>query len=176
MTAEELPEGWTYTVVGEVSVAIQYGFTASAEHGREGPRFLRITDIQDGRVEWGSVPGCEITDAELKRYDLRAGDIVFARTGATTGKSFLIRQCPVAVFASYLIRLRHGPVILPEFLSLFFKTRCYAVALGNKRIVGKSRYVRTASRMRFFFASYQLTPTRKQCDSSRRNARNANPT
>jgi hypothetical protein len=37
---------------------------------------------------------------------LDSGDILFARTGATTGKSFLIRNCPLSVFASYLIRLR----------------------------------------------------------------------
>ena len=59
---------------------------------------------------------------------------------------------------------------------ILINVRCYAVALEIKRIVGKSRYARTASRMRFRFAAYQLTPTRKQCDSSRRNARNANPT
>ena len=39
--------------------------------------------------------------------------------------------------------------------------------------MGTSRDARTASRSRFRFASYQLTPTRKQCDSSRRSARNA---
>src|SRR5262249_23230571 len=51
--------------------------------------------------------------------------IVFARTGATTGKSFLIKSAPNAVFASYLIRLRPSKVILSEFLAYFFQSRLY---------------------------------------------------
>lgn len=51
---------------------------------------------------------------------------MFARTGATTGKSFLIRECPTdAVFASYLIRVRVGDSVDPRFVSHFFQTPMY---------------------------------------------------
>jgi len=61
------------------------------------------------------------SDARLKK-----GDIVFARTGATTGKSLLIRECPTdAVFASYLIRVRVGEAADPRFVSHFFQTPIY---------------------------------------------------
>lgn len=53
------------------------------------------------------------------------GDIVFARTGATTGKSFLVRNPPRAVFASYLIRLRVRESVLPDFLWHFFQSGGY---------------------------------------------------
>lgn len=57
---------------------------------------------------------------------LSAGDIVFARTGATTGKSVLIRECPTdAVFASYLIRVRLGQSAEPRFVSHFFQAPDY---------------------------------------------------
>lgn len=50
---------------------------------------------------------------------------MFARTGATTGKSFLVRSCPEAVFASYLIRVRPSLCVLPEFLAWSFHTDSY---------------------------------------------------
>lgn len=117
--------GWENKKLGEVS-AINYGYTESASSEPVGPRFLRITDIQDDQVDWDSVPFCKLEPADFPKYRLASGDIVFARTGATTGKSFLVREPPDAVFASYLIRLRLlDKRLLPEFVSLYFQTAGY---------------------------------------------------
>jgi type I restriction enzyme S subunit len=121
----EVPEGWNLATVEELSETVQYGYTESAIQNSAYPRFLRITDIQDGNVDWDSVPSCEITNEDFMRYELKEGDIVFARTGATTGKSFLIQSCPKAVFASYLIRIRPNKKVDPKFLYLFFQTSDY---------------------------------------------------
>lgn len=121
----DLPEGWCRTTVKQVSKDISYGFTTSASRVPTGPKLLRITDIQDGAVDWDSVPFCKVPPIEPKRFLLKTGDIVFARTGATTGKSFLIPSTPGAVFASYLIRLRAAQCILPEFLAYFFRSSSY---------------------------------------------------
>ena len=121
----ELPQGWTEATVREVSQDIRYGYTTSASTIEKGPRFLRITDIQNGKVDWDSVPFCKLPPADTTAYELKRGDIVFARTGATTGKSFLIRSLPSAVFASYLIRLRPSDIILPDFLAYFFQSKSY---------------------------------------------------
>lgn len=87
----ELPEGWTWTRLGNISAAIQYGLSNSAEpQGTH--RLLRITDIQDGKVNWSTVPFTTVDDPEA--YLLKTGNIVFARTGATVGKSFLIAETP----------------------------------------------------------------------------------
>jgi type I restriction enzyme S subunit len=102
---------WELVSVRDVSEKIQYGYTASAKLSGNGPRFLRITDIQDGRVAWDQVPTCDIPSSVEPKYALKSRDIVFARTGATTGKSFLIRSCPSSVFASYLIRVRANPKV-----------------------------------------------------------------
>jgi len=116
---------WTTKTLGEVS-NISYGYTQSASREKVGPRFLRITDIQNDRVDWEAVPFCEIAKADLPKYRLATGDIVFARTGATTGKSFLLNEPPESVFASYLIRLRlHNKDLMPEFVSLFFQSDDY---------------------------------------------------
>jgi len=121
----DLPDGWASAPLGEISSHIQYGYTASAIQAPKGPRFLRITDIQNGKVKWDSVPSCEITKEDAEKYGLRSGDIVFARTGATTGKSFLIDSCPQAVFASYLIRVRSNNLMNPAFLVHSFNTPAY---------------------------------------------------
>ena len=106
---------------------IDYGFTASADFSVKEPRLLRITDIQDGSVDWNHVPGCRITPEEEADKRLCAGDIVFARTGATTGKCFLIGHAPRAVFASYLIRLRASDEILPPYLYAFFRVNTIGI-------------------------------------------------
>jgi restriction endonuclease S subunit len=55
----------------------------------------------------------------------QAGDILVARIGATTGKTFLVDYAPDAVFASYLIRLRSKPKVTAAFLSAFTETELY---------------------------------------------------
>ena len=91
-----------------------------------GPKFLRITDIQDDGVNWDSVPFCKINDTDLEKYKLIGGDIVFARTGATTGKSYFVTCPPRSVFASYLIKVQiTHKGLSPEFLYQFFQTKIY---------------------------------------------------
>jgi type I restriction enzyme S subunit len=120
-----MKNGWEVKELAAVST-INYGYTESASSEPVGPRFLRITDIQDDGVNWVGVPYCRVESADLPKYRLATGDIVFARTGATTGKSFLVNDPPEAVFASYLIRLRLlDKNLLPEFVSLFFQTDGY---------------------------------------------------
>ena len=110
----------------EIAESVSYGVTASACDEPVGPKFLRITDIQDGQVDWNEVPWCDGGAKPTEAAKLRRGDIVFARTGATTGKSFLIGDCPEnAVFASYLIRVRLREVADPGYVSHFFQTADY---------------------------------------------------
>jgi len=118
-------EGWVEKRLGEVS-KINYGYTESASVENVGPKFLRITDIQKNRVDWQSVPYCPIAPDDYSKYKLADGDIVFARTGATTGKSYLVTDPPEAVFASYLIRVQLSTKdLLPNFVNLFFQTHSY---------------------------------------------------
>jgi type I restriction enzyme S subunit len=134
----QLRSGWKRVRIRDVSNSIQYGYTASAIDRPEGPRFLRITDIQNGRVDWSSVPSCDIPPEDVPKYRLRKGDLVFARTGATTGKSFLIDECPEAVFASYLIRVGVSGEIDSRYLAAFFQSPDYWQQIeGGKRGIGQ---------------------------------------
>jgi len=124
-------EGWKIKVVGDFCENPQYGYTESAIYEQVGPKFLRITDIQDGKVDWDSVPYCDCP--QPVKYLLKPNDIVFARTGATTGKSFLINECPEAVFASYLIRIRVKHSILPEYLYMYFQSPDYWRQIADEK-------------------------------------------
>ena len=98
-------ESWEESNFGKFTVS-QYGYTEKAHWEKVGPKFLRITDIQDNKVNWDEVPWCPIDEAGMKQYAVQIGDIMIARTGATTGKSYLICDDVEAVFASFLIRLK----------------------------------------------------------------------
>lgn len=121
----DLPAGWSRASIGQVTDVMQYGYTQRASEKPIGPRLLRISDIQSGRVEWKKVPFCTIDTKEEEKYLLRDGDIVFARSGATVGKSFLVKKPPRAVFASYLIRIRLFPEVVPEYLFLYLNSEEY---------------------------------------------------
>jgi type I restriction enzyme S subunit len=92
--------------LGDICTDISYGYTASADWEIEGPKFLRITDIQDYFINWNTVPQCPISESDRKKYLLEIGDIVIARTGASTGSTFTLKDEVDAVFASYLIRYK----------------------------------------------------------------------
>jgi type I restriction enzyme, S subunit len=92
------------------------------------PRYVRITDItSDGTLTpIGVAPAGPRTKWE--RYELRPGDILFARSGATVGKTYLHKEEDGAcVFAGYLVRFRTDErILLPEYLFHFTKTSSYA--------------------------------------------------
>lgn len=126
MSAGKLPEGWVGPQLDEIATDINYGYTASSTSENIGPKMLRITDIQDNKVDWNSVPFCKIEDNQKNKYLLCNGDLVFARTGATVGKSFLINEdISNIVFASYLIRVRCNKKINSHYLSYFFRSPTY---------------------------------------------------
>jgi type I restriction enzyme S subunit len=102
-----IPEGWRSGILRDVCESLDYGYTASATSEPIGPKFLRITDIVPSVIDWNSVPYCPQPGTNADRYALREGDIVIARTGATTGYAKrLNKRHPASVFASYLVRLR----------------------------------------------------------------------
>lgn len=131
----ELPEGWRKDIVKNIAISIQYGYTESSSNSIVGPKFLRITDIQNNRVNWESVPYCPISDDEIEKYLLKDGDLVFARTGATVGKSFLIKgNIPKSVFASYLIRLRFPKDISDKYVWYYFQSPLYWNQITDKQV------------------------------------------
>ncbi|RGG83990.1 hypothetical protein DWW75_10500 [Ruminococcus sp. AF17-11] len=144
----ELPIGWEWTRLGCITDVIQYGLSNSAESTGD-YRLLRITDIQNGCVNWDTVPFTSTDEPE--KYLLHKDDIVFARTGATVGKSFLITDLPYAsVYASYLIRIRLINGISANYIYHFFNSYCYWEQVTDKAVgVGQPNCNGTALRELF---------------------------
>ncbi len=113
---------------GEVALSYyiegtQYGFNAPAKDSGT-HRYVRISDISNGEIAWDTVPFCDCDDPE--NYLLRKDDIVVARTGGTTGKSYLVSTAPAGViYAGYLIRVRANANTNPLFLSVFLNSYLY---------------------------------------------------
>lgn len=121
----KIPESWEVEQIGSYCRKPEYGLTESAVTENVGPRFLRITDITENGVRWDTVPYCRCPDEMYSKYELKDNDILFARIGATTGKSFIVKSPPRAVFASYLIRLRTLEDVVPDYLFYFFNSEDY---------------------------------------------------
>ncbi|MGI3052889.1 restriction endonuclease subunit S [Vibrio alginolyticus] len=110
--------------LSEICTDISYGYTASANTEIVGPKFLRITDIQGGVVDWDTVPYCEIPESKLNKNLLSQGDIVVARTGNSTGENYMFSGDEPSVFASYLIRFKvDSNIANPHYVWLQMRTK-----------------------------------------------------
>ena len=113
---------WVNCTLADACSSINYGLTASASSLSNGPKFLRITDIVSGHLNWDTVPHVEADIDTTVKYRLHHGDIVIARTGASTGVSAYVKEPPEAVFASYLIRLKTRPEFDARFMAYYLKS------------------------------------------------------
>jgi type I restriction enzyme S subunit len=84
----KLPVGRIKVEISDISLKINYGYTAKSISKNSGTKLLRITDIQNNRVDWNTVPYCEIDESDKLKFTLNKGDIVFARTGTALIKLF----------------------------------------------------------------------------------------
>jgi len=122
---EEVKDDWDVVKISDIAKSIQYGFTQSASLENIGPKFLRITDIQGGNVNWQSVPFCIANENEFLKYHLKTGDIVVARTGASTGENLFIYKPDNTVFASYLIRIQFPELALARYVAQHMRSTNY---------------------------------------------------
>ena len=130
------PMGWPVHKLSELSsVGPQYGANArSADLAPGHPRYVRITDVDDfGRLQPANAVGVDMSDWEP--YRLMAGDLLFARSGATVGKSYIHRpEYGPCVFGGYLIRFRLNKSKLhPLFAFAFTQTSVYRGWVNSKR-------------------------------------------
>lgn len=141
----KIPDSWEWATIGDISSSILYGVSESAKE--EGTyRLLRITDIQNNKVNWESVPFTDYDEKRVHAYLLEDGDILFARTGATVGKSYLVKDLKEpAIYASYLIRVKTSRAILPAYIKCFFESDFYweqislsSVGIGQPNVNGTS--------------------------------------
>ena len=115
---------WPMVELGEVCKP-EYGFTMTASESGDA-RFIRITDIaEDGTLRKEDPKFIMLTD-DARPFLLNKGDILVARTGGTYGKTLLFDEEYVAVFASFLIRLRFAEgSVHPRYYWSFAQSEAY---------------------------------------------------
>ena len=124
----EIPEEWEVKRLGDLCVGKpEYGANVSAiDRNDLLPRYIRITDVtEDGKLSaatWQS-----IRQDVAGPYLLNKGDFLFARSGATVGKTYLYKETDgLCAFAGYMIRFRPNPtLLLPEFLFHYTHSNFY---------------------------------------------------
>jgi type I restriction enzyme S subunit len=124
----EIPAHWQmWRLKHLTSEALSYGANEAAlEDNPEWPRFVRITDIAtDGSLREETFKS--LSPEIAKPFLLEEGDLLFARSGATVGKSFIYKKSwGAACFAGYLIRFRCDlEKVLPDYLNLYARSSAY---------------------------------------------------
>ena len=112
-------EAWEQRKLGELSSSFEYGLNAAAKEYDGENKYIRITDIDDDsrkfKQEDITSPDTDLSSAE--NYRLSEGDILFARTGASVGKSYIYKASDGLVYyAGFLIRAKIKKDYNPEFV------------------------------------------------------------
>ena len=112
----------------------QYGSNTSAtDYKQDKPRYIRITDINDDGSLNDDIKTAEVIE---DKYKLIPGDLVFARTGATVGKTYL-HESGDAIYAGYLIKYQMNESLMrPAFMKAFTHSKIYYNWVANSQKVG----------------------------------------
>ena len=131
-------EPWEQRKFGELAHSFEYGLNASAKPYDGVTKYLRITDIDDDTREFSQndLTSPDVNDEVAREYSLHDGDLLFARTGASVGKTYLYqRKDGRAAFAGFLIRAIPNENCDPGFLFQSTLGRAYSkyVAVTSQR-------------------------------------------
>ena len=133
--ATEPKEGWEENTLKDIcEIFGNYGLSVPSIPFN-GIRYLRITDI----TEWGELNNDLVSaDADISKQErLKDGDILFARTGATVGKTLMYeKKFGECLFAGYLIRYRvNKDIIFPKYLFYVTHSKKYYEHRENRMMV-----------------------------------------
>lgn len=117
---------WEYSTIGKCSISLEYGMNAAAVKYDGKHKYIRITDIDEETSAFIPNP-LSSPDGEFEqRYLVKENDILFARTGASVGKSYLYNSNDGELyFAGFLIRARIKPEYNGPFIYYQTKSKKY---------------------------------------------------
>ena len=117
--------GARMSTFGDELESIQYGPRFNNQkYAKSGIRIVRITDLNAaGGLDFPSMPLLAVSEGERARFSLVPGDLIFARTGATVGKSAVIRPGdPECIAGAYFIRLRFKDGVRPIYAHMVLQS------------------------------------------------------
>jgi len=112
------------------------GFSA-VDYFENAPRYIRITDITENGKLKDKIKAPSGNPEEWEKYTLQEGDLLFARSGATVGKTFLYQKSHgKSIYAGYLIRFQiKKEIAFPKYIYYYTKTPEYYAWIKNKQKV-----------------------------------------
>ena len=123
----EIPEEYSIIKLKHILCSpLQYGANQSGvPYGESLPRYIRITDITlDGKLKKTGV--LSLSEGDSEGYILQNNDVLFARSGATVGKTFIYKaEYGRSAFAGYLIRASLNKEFLPDLLFFYTQSSIY---------------------------------------------------
>ncbi|KAA3436735.1 restriction endonuclease subunit S [Rufibacter hautae] len=123
-----IPQDWEVVRLKNlIADSPTYGINAPAvEFSESLPQYLRITDISDSG-EYIHSGKASVNNPDWKRYILKEGEIVFARTGASVGKSYHYNpKDGILVYAGFLIKITPDTTVIDSrYLAAFLQTKVY---------------------------------------------------
>lgn len=129
---------WVQRKLGDIATSFDYGLNAAAKEYDGTNAYIRITDIDDDSHSFIS-DGITSPDTDLSKaddYKVAEGDILFARTGASVGKSYIYKPSDgLMYFAGFLIRARVKPEYDAQFVFQNTLTETYLkyIAVTSQR-------------------------------------------
>ena len=137
----DLPSGWEWTRVFDISETVQYGTSEKATSSSSGIPILRMGNIQDGKLDFEDLKYFPEDWPQFNKFVLQDGDVLFNRTNSAelVGKTAVYKtHHPKALFASYLIRVEvNDNLYLPDILSFFinsFYGRKYIASVISQQV------------------------------------------
>jgi type I restriction enzyme S subunit len=119
------PKGWPVSSFGDQLELIQYGPRFyNQPYSPDGIRIVRITDVgASGDLNFDAMPRFQARDSAIKSFALKAGDLIFARSGSV-GKTAVIEEgFPPCIAGAYFMRLRFKDAVRPHYARRVLSSR-----------------------------------------------------
>ena len=147
------PDNWRLCSLGEITTSSQYGISSSSGGNYSVP-ILKMNNLQDGHIDLGDLDYIQLSKAEMESLILNKGDLLINRTNSfdLVGKAAIYDLAGEHVFASYLVRFRLGPSVLPAFVNYFLNSEPgqHKLKLLSTKAVSQANINPSILKMRFF--------------------------
>jgi type I restriction enzyme S subunit len=127
----KIPKSWEVVTVKEITKEHKQGFYTKDGYVEDGVRLVRITDLNNPKVDYTNMPKLKISDSDFQSYKIEENDFLFARSGAIGRYGIVEKEEFPAVFASYLIRFRFNSDIINRFFGYFFESHICSIQLRS---------------------------------------------
>ena len=118
-----IPDDWVSCQVSKVTVTHKQGYYTKDKYVEDGIRLVRITDLYNPRIDYGTMPMLRISEKDFEQYKVVKDDFLIARSGAI-GRYGIVENDTNAIFGSYIIRFNfEREELLNRFFGYLFETQ-----------------------------------------------------